>query len=176
VRIVETPLAGVVVVEPERHEDDRGWFARAWDGGIFSERGLLAVPVQASTAFNRRRGTLRGMHLQAPPHEEDKLVSCTRGAIFDVAVDLRRDSPTHRQWFGLELTGGDGRALHVPRGVAHGYLTLVDETETQYLISAPYAPDAARGVRWDDPAFAIDWPSQPVHVISDRDRSWPDYE
>lgn len=131
--------------------------------------------VQTSVSHNAVAGTLRGLHFQAPPHEEDKLVTCVRGSLFDVLLDLRRDSPTFRSWFGVELSAGNGRPVFVPAGLAHGFQTLRDETTVLYNISAYYRPEAARGVRWDDPAFGIEWPPAETRVISERDRSFPDF-
>jgi dTDP-4-dehydrorhamnose 3,5-epimerase len=128
---------------------------------------------QVSVSYNRRRGTLRGMHWQAAPHAEAKVVRCTRGAIYDVALDLRPDVPTMRRWVGFELTAANSRALYIPEGCAHGFQTLSDDAEVLYLISAPYNPTAARGARWDDPAFAIEWPAVDERIIADRDRNWP---
>ncbi len=170
----ETGIEGVWVVEPERHADERGFFARTWDGAELAERGLNGNLSQCSISYNHRRGTLRGMHYQEAPHEEAKLVRCTAGAIFDVAVDLRPDSPTFTKWVGHELAAENRLALYVPEGCAHGFITLADGAEVAYQISERYAPEAARGVRWDDPAFAIDWPVE-VNVISERDRSYPDF-
>ena len=170
----ETELSGAHVLELDRKRDDRGWFARVWDGEALREAGLNGDLAQASTAFNERRSTLRGLHFQRPPHEEAKLVRCTRGAVYDVIVDLRPGSETFRRWLGVELTEENGLMLYVPEGFAHGYLTLADATETSYFISVPYAPGHAVGVRWDDPAFAIDWPAEP-QVIGERDRAWPDF-
>lgn len=170
----ETELSGVHVVELEPQRDERGWFARVWDPEEFDTAGLEPKVAQISIASNSRRGTLRGLHFQAEPHAEAKLVACIRGALFDVVVDLRPNSATYRQWLGIELRAGVERLLFVPEGFAHGYLTLADDTEALYLISTPYAAEAARGVRWDDPAFGIEWPSEPA-VISERDRSWPDF-
>jgi dTDP-4-dehydrorhamnose 3,5-epimerase len=170
----ETSIDGVWVVEPERHVDERGFFARTWDGAELAERGLNGNVAHCSISYNRRRGTLRGMHFQAPPHEEAKLVRCTAGAIFDVAVDLRPGSPTFTRWVGRELSAANRLALYVPEGCAHGFVTLADDTEVAYVISARYAPESARGVRWDDPSFAIDWPIE-VEVINQRDRSYPDF-
>jgi dTDP-4-dehydrorhamnose 3,5-epimerase len=169
-----TDIAEVWVVEPERHEDERGFFARIWDSEAFAERGLRDVVVQASISFNRRRGTLRGMHYQAAPHEEAKLVRCTAGRIFDVAVDLRPSSATFRRWVGVELSADNRKAVYVPEGCAHGFLTLEDVCEIAYQMSSPYEPDAARGVRFDDPAFAIVWPGE-ITVINERDASYPDF-
>jgi dTDP-4-dehydrorhamnose 3,5-epimerase len=170
----ETELRGAFVVESERAEDERGWFARIYDEGELEQRGLAARFPQGSSAFNKERGTLRGLHYQAEPHAEAKLVRCIRGSLYDVIVDLRPGSATFKQWVAVELTAADGSVLYVPEGLAHGYLTLEDETEALYLISAPYAPDAARGVRWDDPAFGIEWPHDP-RVMSEKDKAWPDF-
>ena len=152
-RFVSTPLPGVFVIEQQRHADERGHFARTWCEGELAEQGLETRVAQCSDSYNHRRGTLRGMHYQAPPHAEVKVVRCTRGAMFDVAVDLRPHSPTFRKWFGVELRPENGRALYVPRGFAHGFLTLADDTSVSYAISERYAPEAARGVRYDDAAF-----------------------
>ena len=171
----ETVIEGVWVVEPERYEDERGFFARTWDLEEFGRRGLGGRLVQCSISFNRRRGTLRGMHYQSAPHEEAKLVRCTSGSIFDVAVDLRTESTTFRRWVGIELSAENRLAMYVPEGCAHGFLTLTDDSEVAYQISEFHAPDAARGVRWDDPAIGIEWPGE-VLVINDRDSSYPDLE
>ena len=174
-RFVPTPIPGVHVVELERHEDERGFFARAWSGEELAAAGLNGALAQCSLSRNVAVGTLRGMHFQRPPHEEAKLVRCTRGAIYDVAVDLRPDSPTHTEWFGVELDAESGLALYIPEGCAHGFQALEADSDVFYAISAPYAPDAAAGVRWDDPAFGIIWPDAAERVINERDRSWPDY-
>jgi dTDP-4-dehydrorhamnose 3,5-epimerase len=171
----DTGIDGAWVIEAERLEDQRGFFARTWDTNEFAERGLNPRLVQCSISFNRARGTLRGLHYQAAPHEEAKLVRCTAGAIFDVVVDLRPDSPTFRGWFGVELSAENRLALYVPETCAHGFLTLDDDCEVHYQISEFYAPEAARGVRWDDPAFAITWPAEVV-VMNERDRSYPDFQ
>jgi dTDP-4-dehydrorhamnose 3,5-epimerase len=170
----ETELPGAFVIETEPIEDERGWFARIYDESEFAERGLSSRFVQSSAAFNKEWGTLRGMHFQAEPHAEAKLVRCIRGAVHDVIVDLRPGSSTFKRWAAVELTAEGGRMLYVPEGLAHGYLTLEDETETLYMISAPYSPGSARGVRWDDPAFGIEWPHDP-RVMSDKDKAWPDF-
>ena len=169
-----TAIAGVVVIEPERHGDARGHFARTYCADDFQANGLDPRIAQCSTSFNAKAGTLRGLHFQREPHAEVKLVRCTRGAIFDVAVDLRPDSPTYRRWMGRELTADEGAMLYVPEGCAHGYLTLSDDTEVTYFASTFYAPGSARGVRFDDPAFGIEWPA-PALVVSDQDRQWPDF-
>lgn len=171
----ENAIEGCRVIEPERLADERGFFARTWDTAEFAEHGLTCGLVQSSISFNSARGTLRGLHYQSAPHQEAKLVRCTSGTIFDVAVDLRPDSPTFRGWFGVELSADNRLALYVPEGCAHGFLTLTDDSEVMYLISEFYAPDAARGVRFDDPAFRIRWPAEVV-VINDRDRTYPDFE
>jgi dTDP-4-dehydrorhamnose 3,5-epimerase len=171
----ETSVSGVWMIDLDRRSDERGFFARTWDSSELAERGLNARLAQCSISYNARRGTLRGMHYQAAPHEEAKLVRCTSGAIFDVALDLRPSSASFKGWFGVELTAENRRALYVPEGCAHGFLTLTDDSEVLYQITEVYAPDAARGVRWDDPAFGIDWPGQVV-VITGRDRTYPDFE
>jgi dTDP-4-dehydrorhamnose 3,5-epimerase len=176
VKFVATKLGDAFVVELERHEDERGFFARAWSREEFAEHGLVPELSQCSLSRNSLAGTLRGMHFQVAPHEEAKLVRCTSGAIFDVIVDLRPGSPTHAEWVGVELDAGRGNALYVPKGFAHGFQTLADDTDVLYMISDPYAPDAASGVRWDDPAFGIEWPHAETRTISDRDRAWPDYD
>lgn len=170
-----TTLPGVFIIEPERREDRRGFFARTWCQEEFAAHGLNPRLVQCSVSLNLLRGTLRGMHYQAPPHAEAKLIRCTQGAIWDVALDLRPDSPTFRQHVGAELTSENRLALYMPEGVAHGFQTLEDDTEVLYQMSAAYAPDAARGVRFDDPAFAIRWPI-PEPILLDRDREYPSVE
>jgi dTDP-4-dehydrorhamnose 3,5-epimerase len=169
-----TKLKGAFVIEPERLEDERGFFARTWCEREFAAHGLDPRCVQCSISFNRKKGTLRGLHYQVAPGEEAKLVRCTRGAIYDVMVDLRPDSQTFGQWFSVELTAENRKMLFVPRNCAHGYLTLQDDTEIFYQISAFYAPECARGIRWNDPAFGISWPAE-VRVISDRDRNYSDF-
>jgi dTDP-4-dehydrorhamnose 3,5-epimerase len=173
----ETEVAGGYVVEPERMEDERGYFARTFSAREFADRGLDDRVDQCSTSFNAKAGTLRGLHYQRAPHGEAKLVRCTRGAIFDVCLDLRPDSPSYLRWTGVELSGDNGRALFVPEGCAHGFQTLVDATEVHYQISTPYVPEAARGVRWDDTAFAIEWPPAPAggRTIAARDAEYPDF-
>jgi dTDP-4-dehydrorhamnose 3,5-epimerase len=177
VKLVPTPLPGAYVVELEPLRDERGWFARTFDAAAFADLGLEASVVQCNTSFNERAGTLRGMHFQSEPHGEAKLVRCTRGAIYDVMVDLRPDSRSYLRWFGLELSADDGRALFVPQGCAHGFQTLVDGAEVLYQISTPYVPEAARGVRWDDPAFGIEWPPAPPggRTMAPRDAGYPDF-
>ena len=169
----ETDVAGAFLVDIEAATDERGFFAKTFTRDAFEERGLDATILECSIAFNAAQFTLRGLHYQAPPFEEVKLVRCTSGSVYDVVVDLRDDSPTYRRWTGVELTAHNRRALYVPKGCAHGYLTLQDDTELTYAISQRHAPEAARGIRWDDPAFAIAWPAEP-RVISARDASYPD--
>ena len=170
----ETPIRDVCVIEPERYEDERGFFARTWDTKEFAARGLRGRLVQCSLSYSRARGTLRGMHYQEAPHEEAKLVRCTAGAIFDVAVDLRSGSETFCRWLGVELSAENRRALYVPEGCAHGFLTLTDGAEVSYQMSEFHAPEATRGVRFDDPAFGIEWPGQ-IAVVNERDRTYPDF-
>lgn len=170
----EAPLAGAWVVDLDRREDPRGWFARAFAAEEYAARGLETAVVHVNASFNERAGTLRGMHFQAEPHAEAKTVRCTRGAVFDVVVDLRPDSPTRHEWFGVELTEDNGRALYVPPGMAHGFQTLVDATELLYLMSHHHVPEAARGVRWDDPAFGVRWPDAEERTLSERDAAYPD--
>jgi dTDP-4-dehydrorhamnose 3,5-epimerase len=170
----EMRVAGAFLIKPERRSDDRGHFARLWCQKELSDRGLVARIEQINSGFSPASGTLRGMHYQEPPHSEVKIASCTRGAVFDVVVDLRRNSPSYRHWAGARLDAETGAMLYVPEGCAHGYLTLEDNSELVYLTSATYAPGSARGVRHDDPSFGIDWPSA-VKVISTADKNWPDY-
>jgi dTDP-4-dehydrorhamnose 3,5-epimerase len=174
-RFVPVELEGAYLVELEPHDDERGFFARIWCRDEFAERGLSPELAQCSISRSALAGTLRGMHFQRSPHQEAKLVRCTRGSIFDVIVDLRPDSPAHTAWFGVELDATRGSALYVPEGFAHGFQTLVDDTDVLYMISKPYVPGAAAGVRWDDPSFGIEWPTAAARTISERDRSWPDY-
>lgn len=165
-----TPLEGAFVLNAERHEDERGFFARRFCARAFAERGLEPTLVQGSVSFNTRSGTLRGLHYQASPCEEAKTVYCLSGAIWDVIVDLRPDSATRYRWFAVELRAETGRGLHIPRGFAHGFITLEEGSTVEYLISSDYVPEAARGIRWDDPTLAIAWPRPPA-VISARDRA-----
>lgn len=168
-------LPGAWRVELERHRDERGFFARTWCRREFTEHGIDARLVQCNISYNRAVATLRGLHWQAAPHQEPKLVRCTRGEIWDVVVDLRADSPTYLAWHGESLSAENGRALFIPVGCAHGFLTLEPESEVHYQMGEYYAPEATRGARWDDPAFDIAWPRQP-QVISERDRGFPDFE
>jgi len=167
-------VTGACIIELERREDNRGFFARSWCQNEFAAHGLNPHVVQINVAYTAKKATLRGLHYQVAPHQEAKTVRCTRGAIFDVAVDLRPDSPTFRQWVGVELSADNHRMLYIPGGCAHGYQSLADDSEIEYLTTAFYAPESARGVRFDDPAFGIDWPL-PLGIASDADRSWPDF-
>lgn len=169
----ETRLRGAFVIEPERLEDERGFFARVWCQREFAAHGLSTALAQSNLSFNRQQGTLRGLHYQATPHQEIKLVRCTRGAIYDVIVDLRPESRTFKQHAVVVLSAENHKALYVPEGFAHGFQTLQDNTEVLYQMSAFYVPESARAVRWDDPGLAIAWPL-PVSVISARDREAPD--
>lgn len=171
----ELSLDGAYQIEPDPYEDDRGLFARVFCKEEFSQKGLATQMVQSNTSFNPHEGTLRGMHFQRPPHREAKLVRCTRGSIFDVMIDLRPGSPTHTEWYGAELTEDNRRMLYVPEGFAHGFLTLEPQTEVFYQVSEFYAPEAEGGVRWNDPTFDIDWPTDP-QIISKKDRNLEDYD
>jgi dTDP-4-dehydrorhamnose 3,5-epimerase len=167
-------IPGVFAIEAERQTDTRGFFAKTWSAEQFRAQGLNPALAEASVSHNPKAGTLRGLHFQTEPHEEAKLVRCTQGAIFDVAVDLRPSSPTFKRYAALELTAENRLALYVPEGCAHGFLTLTEHCEVLYLISQTYAPEHSAGVRWDDPAFAIAWPHPPT-LMSTRDRNYPDF-
>jgi dTDP-4-dehydrorhamnose 3,5-epimerase len=168
----ETPLAGAYLIDLQKHVDERGYFARAWCRREFEAHGLNPNVEQVNVGYSRRAGTLRGLHFQQQPHAEVKVVRCLRGAIYDVIVDLRPQSPTRFGWFGVELRGENGRMLYVPEGFAHGYQTLSDDVEMMYQTSQAFEPRSACGVRFDDPAFGIRWPRE-VTCVSDADRSWP---
>ena len=170
----DTSIAGLVEVEVTSHEDERGAFARTYDDEVFARAGLPISWPQCNTSWNRRRGTLRGMHWQAVPKEEPKLVRCTAGRVYDVAIDLRRGSPTYLRWFGVELIASKRNALFIPGGFAHGFLTLSDDSEVYYQMGAAYESALQRGARWNDPSFAIAWPFEPT-VISERDAGFPDF-
>ncbi len=173
-QFIETPLAGAYVIEPSVIEDDRGLFAYGFRADEFARRGLIPTIAQINISHTRERGTLRGMHFQMPPHEEAKTIRCVRGAAYDVIIDLRAGSPTRARWFATELTATNRRALYVPPGFAHGFQTLTDDVEVQYLVSAYYMPSHAAGVRWDDPVFGITWPLAPTR-IHERDRTYADF-
>jgi dTDP-4-dehydrorhamnose 3,5-epimerase len=168
----QTEIDGAYLIEPERRVDERGFFARVFCETELAERGLAVSISQANTGFSPRAGTLRGLHFQLAPHAEVKIARCLRGSVFGVAVDLRPDSPTYKRWTGHLLSAENGKLLYVPEGCAHGYLTLAPDTELMYFTSKPYAPTGARGIRHNDPAFAIAWPAA-VEVISEADSSWP---
>ncbi len=171
---IQTQIAGVVRIELERREDERGYFARTWSREDFAQRGLVVDYVQSSVSYNAAARTLRGMHYQAAPRAETKIVMCLRGAIYDVAVDLRPGSSTYLQWTAATLSGDKLEMLYIPEGCAHGFLTLTPEAVVHYQIAQVYSPEHSRGVRWDDPAFGIEWPAAP-DVISERDARYPDF-
>jgi dTDP-4-dehydrorhamnose 3,5-epimerase len=170
----DTKLPGALVIDVERFEDQRGFFARCWSEAEFSARGLDARLVETNISFNRRKGTLRGMHFQIEPHAQPKLVRCTAGAIYDVILDLRPESATFKQWTAVELTADNRRQLYIPAGFAHGFQTLTDETEVLYQMSTPFVAESARGVRWNDPVFGIEWPPDERTIIV-RDQTYPDF-
>ncbi len=172
-KFIETELKGAYLIELEPIEDERGFFARSWCQKEFVKHNLTPNLVQCNISFNHKQGTLRGMHYQEKPHEEVKLIRCTSGAIYDVIIDLRQDSSTFKQWAAVELTADNRKMLYVPEGMAHGFQTLQDNTEVFYQMSAFYHPESARGVRWDDPAFQIDWPEKKP-IISLKDSQYPD--
>ena len=169
----ELPLAGAFQIDLEPLGDDRGFLARTFCRREFQERGLNPAVDQASLSFSHKRGTLRGLHYQASPHGEDKLVRCVAGAIYDVAVDLRPKSPTYLTWCSMELSAENRRAFYIPSGMAHGFLTLTDDVQVFYLMSHPFVPESVRGVRWDDPLIGIDWPNAPA-ILAARDAAYPD--
>jgi dTDP-4-dehydrorhamnose 3,5-epimerase len=173
-RLIPTSLVGAYLIEPELISDERGFFARTYCRDEFAEKGLNPSLVQCNISYNKVRGTLRGMHYQKRPYLEAKLVRCTQGGIYDVIVDLRNDSKSFTHWFGVELTAENRKALYVPEGFAHGFLTLMDDTEILYQMSEFFHAECAAGVRWNDPVFAIDWPGE-IAVISDRDARYPDF-
>lgn len=168
-------INGVFLIELERREDERGWFARTWCTSEFAAHGIMPEFSQCSASFNHKRGTLRGMHYQAAPFAEEKLVRCTRGAAYDVVLDLRPDSSTYLEWTAAEITEENGLGLYIPKGCAHGFQTLLDATEIFYTISTPYRAGGERGVRWNDPLFSITWPQADAPVINPRDMNYPDY-
>jgi len=168
-------IRGAFEIQVEAKSDERGFFARTWCQEEFEKSGLNPRLVQCSISFNARKGTLRGMHYQADPYADAKLVRCTQGAIYDVVIDLRADSATFKKWIAVELTAEKRNMIYVPEGCAHGFLTMADKSEVLYQMSEIYNPESARGVRWDDPAFQIVWPAK-VKVISERDRTYPDFE
>jgi dTDP-4-dehydrorhamnose 3,5-epimerase len=169
-------ISGAWFIDLDRKIDNRGYFARTWCREEFAEHGLSTDLVQTSVSFNILKGTLRGMHWQAAPHEEIKLIRCTRGAVYDVLLDLRMDSPTFKKWIGVELDENNGRSLYVPEGVAHGFQTLRDSTEVYYQMSGSYHAESACGVRWNDPGFGIEWPAVTERIISERDATYLDFK
>ena len=172
----KTKLPGCFIIEPDRFEDERGFLGRAWSAADFVAQGLEVRFIEGNISFNRKRNTLRGMHYQSPPHEQAKLVRCTRGAIYDVALDLRRDSATYKEWVAVELSQDNRLMLFVPGGLAHGFQTLVDDSEVYYEVTNTYAPANSFGVRWNDPAFNIEWPDATERIIIPRDRDYPDFK
>ena len=173
-KFTPTPLSGLYIIELEKNGDPRGFFARAYDDQEFKKLGLNSRLVQGNIFRSQEKGTLRGMLYQTSPYAEAKLIRCTRGALYDVVIDLRPDSPTYKKWFGVELTADNHKQVYVPEGFAHGFITLEDNTEAFYLVSEYYNPEAEKGVRFNDPAFQIKWPI-PVKATSDKDKSWPDF-
>jgi dTDP-4-dehydrorhamnose 3,5-epimerase len=173
-QVVETAIAGVLLVTPSPLVDERGHFARQWDEDTFRRYGLTTRFPQCNSSFSAAAGTLRGLHYQAPPHGEAKYLRCISGRLFDVVVDVRRGSPSFGRWLGTELSAADRRWIYIPDGVAHGFLTLEDNTEVLYPVSTPYVPNAERGIRWNDPAFGIEWPMTPSRM-SDKDARWNDF-
>lgn len=174
-KYLETGITGSYVIELDKIEDDRGFFARLFCANEFRKNNLITEFVQINNSLSKTKGVLRGLHYQLPPHSEVKIVRCIRGSLFDVILDLRPDSPSYCQWFGVELSGDNRRMIYVPRGCAHGFITLEQNTEALYLTSNYYFPSAERGVRYDDPRFSIQWPIEPVEV-SEKDQEWPDFE
>ena len=174
--ITETKLAGVYLIEPRRFEDERGFFAPSFSAHEFAARGMATAFVENNISYSNNRGTLRGIHFQAAPHEQAKLVRCTRGAVFDVAVDLRPDSPTFKQWTGVELSAENRLLMYLPGDCGHALQTLVDDTEVFYMVSQAYSPESGRGFRWNDPAFSIKWPQVGARVLIPRDQEYPDFK
>jgi dTDP-4-dehydrorhamnose 3,5-epimerase len=172
VNFIKTEINGVYLIEPDLLSDDRGFFARTWCEDEFQAAGLNAHLVQCNISFNKKRGTIRGMHYQTEPYSETKVIRCTMGAIYDVALDLRPTSPTRHRWIAVRLNAGNHRMIYIPEGVSHGFQTLQDNTEVFYQMSEKYRPECSRGVRWDDPAFGIRWPFE-VSSISKKDSSYP---
>src|SRR3989344_2449920 len=173
-KFTKTPVSDLFVIGLEKRVDDRGFFARTWDENEFKAHGIYRTPVQMNMSYSEKKGTMRGMHYQISPFEESKLIRCTRGAIYDVIIDLRRDSPTYKKWFGVELTQDNYKALFLSEGFAHGFLTLKDDTEVTYQVSAFYTPGSERIIRFNDPAFNISWPIE-ITQITDKDRLQSDF-
>lgn len=171
----KTEIAGAYIIDLEKKEDERGFFARSFCYEEFAAHNISFIPVQKNLGFSKYQYTIRGLHYQVPPHEEQKLVCCTQGALYDVIVDIRPESPTFKQWMGVELSSNDNKMLFVPKGCAHGYQTLKDNTKVSYMVSAFYKSKAERGIRWNDPAFNIEWKEFKDVIISKKDRNWPNY-
>jgi len=174
-RFTKGSIAGAYIIDLQVHGDTRGFFARTFCSDAFAEHGLATSMVQMNMSYSAQKGTLRGLHYQVAPHDEAKLIRCTRGAVYDVVADVRPDSPTFLQWMGVHLSASNRRMVYVPEGCAHGFLTLSDNAEVFYPVSAAYAPDAERGLRYNDPAFDITWPA-PVRLVSEKDQAWPDFD
>ena len=174
-KFIPTRLKGSFIIDVDQKYDERGFFARSWCAEEFLKHGLNPNLAQCSISYNKTRGTLRGMHFQKKPHEETKVVRCTAGSIYDVIVDVRPDSETFKQWIWVELSAANRRMIYVPNGFAHGFQSLVEDTEVFYMVSTPYNPESSGSLRWNDPQFAIDWPHEDERVISDRDRNYPDF-
>ena len=172
---IETKLPGAYIIEIQPIRDERGFFARAWCQKEFKEKGLITAMAQTNLSLSEKKGTLRGMHYQMAPHEEVKLLKCIRGGMYDVIIDLRPDSPTFEQWMGVELSAENRKMLYVPQGFAHGFQTLRDDTEVFYQVSEFYHPAAEKGIRWNDPAFGIQWPETEVTEMSEKDQNWANY-
>jgi len=174
-KFIETKISGAFIIEPTKITDERGFFARTWSKKQFDAHGVISCFVEFNTSFSKTSGTIRGLHYQVPPFREAKLVRCTKGAIYDVIIDLRPESLSYKRWLGVELRADTYKMLYVPEGVGHGFQTLEDDAEVFYPVSQFYSPEFERGVRWDDPMFAIEWPETERVIISDKDRSWRDY-
>lgn len=174
-KFTETKLKGAFVIDLEKREDERGFFARTWDKDEFQAHGIYRIPVQMNTSFSKKKGTLRGMHYQLAPFQESKLVRCVQGRIYDVIIDLRPQSPTFKEWFGVELTAENCKMVFVPEGFAHGFLTLTDDVAVVYQASSVYHFESERTIRYDDPTFAIKWPVE-VKIFSEKDKNTPDFE
>jgi len=172
---VETKIEGALIIEPERDEDKRGFFIRAWCEREFEQRGLISHFVQFNISCSKKAGTLRGLHYQVPPHQEAKLMCCTKGVLYDVILDTRPKSPTFKRWLAVDLRADTYKMLYIPCGVAHGFQTLTDDTEVFYPVSQFYFPESERGIRWNDPTFAIKWPETGTLILSDKDKNWPDW-
>jgi dTDP-4-dehydrorhamnose 3,5-epimerase len=170
----ETKIKGVFIIEPELIKDERGFFSRSFCQDEFEKQGLETSIVQCNISYNKKKGTLRGMHYQAPPHEEVKMVSCTKGAIYDVVLDLRKESEMYGRWLSIELTDENNKTLYIPKGCAHGFQSLMDNTIVYYQMMEGYHPECARGIRWDDPAFGIQWPFRKA-IISEKDSNFPEF-